>query len=69
MLLAARHRAVHKTGFGAYVALQRTLMTHFIARGGTAEEFCVRLAPVFRRRYAALLTESPRPEMRTQRAA
>lgn len=45
------------TRFGAYLALQCALMQRFIARGGTPEEFCLRLAPVFRRRYAPLLLE------------
>lgn len=38
-----------------YLALQRALMVRFMARGGTAEEFCTRIAPVFRRKYGALL--------------
>jgi hypothetical protein len=45
------------TRFAAYVALQCALMRRFIARGGTPEEFCSRLAPVFHRRYAPLLLE------------
>jgi hypothetical protein len=43
------------TRFAAYAGLQCALMKRFIARGGTAEEFCARLAPVFHRRYAPLL--------------
>lgn len=38
-----------------YLTMQRALMRRFIARGGTEEEFCARLAPVFRRKYGALL--------------
>ena len=38
-----------------YLAMQRALMRRFIARGGSAEEFCARIAPVFRRKYGALL--------------
>ena len=45
------------TRFGAYVALQCALMQRFIARGGTSEEFCLRLAPAFHRRYASVLLE------------
>jgi hypothetical protein len=41
--------------FAAYLALQCALMRRFVARGGTPEEFCTRLAPVFHRRYAPLL--------------
>ena len=43
--------------FAAYVALQCALMRRFVARGGTPEDFCARLAPVFHRRYAALLLD------------
>jgi hypothetical protein len=57
MTLAASFLARQRTAFGAYVALQRALMQHHIARGGTAEDFCRRLAPVFRLRYGALLLE------------
>ncbi|CAN5819546.1 hypothetical protein BH23GEM6_BH23GEM6_08660 [soil metagenome] len=46
------------TRFGAYLALQCALMRRFIARGGTPEEFCSRLAPVFHRRYGPLLLEN-----------
>ncbi len=45
------------TRFGAYLALQCALMRRYIARGGTAEEFCERLAPAFRRKYARLLQD------------
>jgi hypothetical protein len=45
------------TRFAAYIALQCALMRRFIARGGTPEEFCSRLAPVFHRRYAPLLLD------------
>ncbi|HYW05326.1 MAG TPA: hypothetical protein VE913_00140 [Longimicrobium sp.] len=41
--------------FAAYIALQCALMRHHLARGGTTEDFCTRLAPVFHRRYAPLL--------------
>lgn len=45
------------TRFEAYLALQCALMQRFVARGGTTEEFCERLAPAFRRRYAHLLRD------------
>lgn len=59
MEIMRRHMAMQPTRFAAYVALQCALMRRFLARGGTAEEFCERLAPIFHRRYAAmLLTDS-----------
>ena len=74
MTLAASFLARQRTGFGAYVALQRALMRHHIARGGPAEDFCRRLAPVFRLRYGALLLEGgaagdTTPESQDRRAA
>lgn len=45
----------YPTALAAYLALQVALMRRFVARGGSEEEFCRRLAPVFRRRYAGLL--------------
>ncbi len=61
METARRFIADSPTRFGAYLALQCALMQRFVARGGTPEDFCVRLAPVFRRRYAPLLLESDPP--------
>jgi hypothetical protein len=46
------------TRLGAYLGLQRALMRRFVARGGTPEDFCARLAPAFCRRYAPLLLEA-----------
>jgi hypothetical protein len=45
------------SGFAAYAALQCALMRRHLARGGTVEDFCARLAPVFHRRYAPVLLE------------
>jgi len=45
------------TGFGAYIALQCALMRRFVAAGGTEEDFCARLAPVFHRKYAGVMLE------------
>jgi hypothetical protein len=45
--------------FAAYTALQCALMRRHLARGGTAEDFCIRLAPVFHRRYAPVFLEAP----------
>lgn len=68
METARRFIADSPTRFGAYVALQCALMQRFVARGGTPEEFCVRLAPAFRRRYAPLLLEAdPRTLARFER--
>jgi len=45
----------YPTGLAGYLALQRALIARFVAQGGTSEEFCTRLAPAFRRRYAKVL--------------
>jgi hypothetical protein len=45
----------HGTGFAAYIALERALLQHWLARGGSLGEFCGRLAPAFRRRYGPIL--------------
>lgn len=42
------------SGFEAYMALQRALIARWVARGGTEESWCDRMAPVFRARYAGL---------------
>jgi hypothetical protein len=36
-------------------------MRRYLARGGTAEDFCERLAPIFHRRYAAVLLVESAP--------
>lgn len=43
------------SGFQAYMALQRALVNRWVARGGTEQSWCDRLAPVFRTRYAELV--------------
>jgi hypothetical protein len=55
MELARRYCDSKASMFAAYLALQRALIRQFVARGGTEEEFCSRLAPAFRRRYAMML--------------
>jgi hypothetical protein len=55
METARRYMEAHPSGFRAYIALQCALMRRFVARGGTHEEFCRRIAPVFHRKYAPLL--------------
>ena len=57
MEMARRFMGECPTRFAAYVALQCALMRRWEARGGTTEEFCLRLAPVFHRKYAPLLLE------------
>jgi hypothetical protein len=54
--ITRRFTASYGTGFCAYLALQRALMGHFVARGGTEAEFCERLAEAFHRRHGRLLT-------------
>lgn len=61
MEVARRFVETRPSAFAAYVALQCALMRRFIRRGGSAEDFCDRLAPVFRRRYAEMLTGAPFP--------
>ena len=57
-MLADLYLARCGSGFEAYMALQRALITRWIARGGTEESWCVRLAPAFRARYAGLASRS-----------
>lgn len=48
------------SGFAAYMALQRALITRWVARGGTEQSWCERMAPLFRRRYGWLGWETGR---------
>lgn len=59
MEIMRRHMATQPTRLAAYLALQCALMRRFLARGGTAEEFCERLAPIYHRRYAPLIFGNP----------
>jgi hypothetical protein len=43
------------TGFEAYIALQCALLRRYVAAGGSPEDFCDRLAPVFRARWGPVL--------------
>jgi hypothetical protein len=54
-ILASSYRARHQTGFSAYMALQCALMQHYVRRGGTVQQWCSRMAPAFRDRYAGEL--------------
>jgi hypothetical protein len=60
MELIRRHLASQPSGYAAYLSLQRALMRHHIAKGGTAEDFCRRLSPIFRARYGAVLDAGAR---------
>jgi hypothetical protein len=55
MEIMRRHMMTQPTRLAAYLALQCALMRRFLARGGTAEEFCERLAPIYHQRYAPLI--------------
>jgi hypothetical protein len=55
MEIIRRHMATQPTRLAAYLALQCALMRRFLAKGGTAEEFCERLAPIYHQRYAPLI--------------
>lgn len=59
MEIARSYLAGYATGFAAYLALEVALMRRYVARGGSPEEFCSRLAPAFRRRFSPLLEETP----------
>lgn len=56
MILAQMYLARHESRFAAYMALQRALLAQYVARGGSAELWCERLAPVFRRRFEELVS-------------
>jgi len=55
MILAELYLARHESRFAAYMALQRALMRHHLSRGGSAEDWCERMAPRFRLRYRRLV--------------
>jgi hypothetical protein len=58
MEILRRYLETSPTRFEAYVSLQRALMQRYVNRGGTTEEFCERLAPVYHRRYAPVLLDN-----------
>ena len=64
MELVPGYLARHPTPLAAYLALQRALMRHYVARGGTAEGFCAHLAAAFRQRFEPMFfsAEAARPE-------
>lgn len=57
MILAEMYLARHESRFAAYMALQRALLAQYVARGGSAEEWCERMAPLFRRRFDMLVSK------------
>lgn len=59
MEILRRHVAGQPTRYAAYIALQVALMRRHLARGGTLEDFCARLAPIFHRRFAPALLDDP----------
>jgi len=54
-ILAQLFLARYESPFAAYMALQRALLAHHLSRGGSPEDWCERMAPVFRRRYQRLV--------------
>jgi hypothetical protein len=59
LVLAEYYRARNGSGFGAYMHLQRALLRRWLARGGTEEGWCERMAPAFRHRYGGLMDGCP----------
>ena len=55
MILAQLYLARHESPFAAYMALQRALLEQYVARGGSEEAWCERMAPVFHARYRGLI--------------
>jgi hypothetical protein len=60
VILAQKYLARYETPFAAYMALQRALLVHYLTRGGTEENWCERIAPAFRRRYAPVFADAAR---------
>lgn len=58
-MLADVYIARYGSGFEAYMALQSALLQRHLARGGTIQSWCERIAPAFRRRYASLIAPEP----------
>ena len=61
MILAHRYLARYETPFAAYMALQRALLLHYMSRGGTAEKWCAKIAPLFQRRYLPVFSAACAP--------
>ncbi|HEX2187994.1 MAG TPA: hypothetical protein VHG51_03800 [Longimicrobiaceae bacterium] len=54
MEISRRYITGQHAPLAAYLALQRALIERHVAGGGSAEEFCARLAPVYHRRFGPL---------------
>lgn len=57
LVLADVYLARHRSPFEAYMALQCALLARFVRRGGSTADWCDRLAPAFRRRYAPIFAQ------------
>jgi len=57
MLLIERILPESKSPFHAYMELQRRLMHRWVARGGSEQAWCERMAPVFHARYGPLIEQ------------
>lgn len=57
-LLGEHYRARCGSDFDAYMRLQGALLSRWLARGGTLDGWCDRMAPLFRLRYAVLMDEA-----------
>ncbi|MBV9772639.1 MAG: hypothetical protein JO040_01735 [Gemmatimonadetes bacterium] len=54
-VLAERFQARAQTPLGAYMLLQSALLSIWLANGGSVDEWSLRLAPAFRKRYGWML--------------
>lgn len=61
MILAAYFIARYDNRLAAYNALQRRLMEHYCAQGGTPEQWCETYARPFRDRYGWMVDSDGRP--------
>jgi hypothetical protein len=55
MMLLERLMGDCESPFHAYMELQRRLLQRWMARGGTEEAWCQRLAPAFHARYGRII--------------
>lgn len=58
MELAQEYLRRHATPFQAYIELQRSLMRRYINRGGTPQQWCESLAPVYARTFRWMLEQN-----------
>lgn len=62
MEISRRYIDSRRTPLAAYLDLQRALIRRHVACGGSIEEFCDRLAPVYHRRFGPLFFGGVPPE-------